>query len=171
MEWYDKICSSLYHPSLYNIRPKPFDSFKHFKSGEMFTMCGELFCFLFSSSVHRNQNMFNADCLYLFGLVMCLNRLLSSTHTINSLKILKSDLAYYISKVQSLFPEYKGYHSVNFHLILHLCDQILLYGPIMGWWSMIFERLQFKLLEQIRSPKNPLVRIHTYTYTYTKTYV
>ena len=159
MNQYDSICESLYHPSLYHIRPKPFDSFKHFKSAEMFTMCGELFIFLFTSSIHEEQREFDPNCGYLFGLIMCLNRLLGSTHTIYSLDILQQDLAYYISKLQVFFPDFKGFHSVNFHLILHLTDQIKLFGPINGWWSMIYERLQFKLLEQIRSPKKPTVRL------------
>jgi hypothetical protein len=53
------------------------------------------------------------------------------------------------------YDKSKWFHSLNSYLILHLPDHIKDFGPVMGWWSMIFERLQFVLKKKCHSPKKP----------------
>ena len=76
------------------------------------------------------------------------------SHTNESLDALMFDLAASISLLQ-FYDKSKWFRSLNMHLILHVVDQIRDFGPVMGWWSMIFERLQYLLKKKCHSPKKP----------------
>jgi hypothetical protein len=49
----------------------------------------------------------------------------------------------YRQELQTLFPGYKE-HSIH-HMVLHIGDFLLMYGPVHGWWAFPYERMIGKL--------------------------
>jgi len=45
----------------------------------------------------------------------------------------------WVSKVRVLHPKSKL--SLNYHMAIHICDFLQLYGPVRSWWCFPFERL------------------------------
>lgn len=45
----------------------------------------------------------------------------------------------WVSKVRVLHPKSKL--SLNYHMAIHLCDFLQLFGPVRSWWCFPFERL------------------------------
>ncbi|KAJ7186299.1 hypothetical protein GGX14DRAFT_374839 [Mycena pura] len=49
----------------------------------------------------------------------------------------------YRARLQELFPEYRCHP--NHHLALHIPEFLMLFGPVHGWWTFPFERINGKL--------------------------
>ncbi|KAJ7153126.1 hypothetical protein C8R43DRAFT_832523, partial [Mycena crocata] len=49
----------------------------------------------------------------------------------------------YRVRLQALFPQYKCHP--NHHLALHIPEFLMLFGPVHGWWTFPFERMNGKL--------------------------
>jgi hypothetical protein len=96
--YFDELGSQIKMPSRYRIpyviiRKK---SISPIKTADKFTLCSELFVFLYSSTITRDCPGFHPRMAALHGFVICLHRLISGSFTEDSLKSLEQDLALYI---------------------------------------------------------------------------
>ena len=151
---FDDICSKLKFPSHYPMMSKPLFRRSYLKCAEKILLCSELLVYLI--------RMIFEDCQevsILCNFILCLNELCCGSHTVHSLIALEQRLAECITVLQMNNPEDPLFGGINFHLVMHLPYQIRLFGPISGWWSMIFERKGYELKQMIHTGKNSEVRI------------
>lgn len=113
--FFDRLCSSMTFCSNYVVPYCPLEKSSHTKSGDKFTLCSEVFIFLLSSTITEQCPGFTHYLAALYGLVLCLQRLMSTTHTLASLDTLEQDIAYFVTLLQ-LRDTYKTFSFINFHL-------------------------------------------------------
>jgi hypothetical protein len=113
--FFDRLGSSLKMPSQYSIPNYIIQKDSNTKSGDKFTLCSEIFIFLYSSTVTRVCPGYHNRMAALFGFVLCLHRTMCSSHTQASLDELQRDIVYFITVLQ-LYDPNKTFSFINFHL-------------------------------------------------------
>ena len=150
---FDDICSKIRFPSNYPLMAKPLFRKSYLKCAEKICLCSELLVYLVRMIYDDCEDISN-----LCSLILCLNELCCGSHTIDSLSNLEHRLAECITILQIANEDDPLFGGINFHLVMHLPQQIRLFGPISGWWSMIFERKGYELKQMIHTGKNAEVR-------------
>jgi len=116
--YFDKLGAELMTPSQYRIPSFLLENRSHLKTGDKFSLCSEILIFMLSSTrtpSWKNSKHNAGRWFALFGLILCLNRLMCSSHTVESLEKLEIDLSFYITLLQAL-DKTKTFRFINFHL-------------------------------------------------------
>jgi hypothetical protein len=56
----------------------------------------------------------------------------------------------------------KHLHTISYHLLLHVCDDILIWGPTKSTWMYVFERYVGYLVKTIRNRRSPEASLINY---------
>ncbi|KAJ6601490.1 hypothetical protein B0H10DRAFT_1674028, partial [Mycena sp. CBHHK59/15] len=68
----------------------------------------------------------------------------SRTTSRNNAQAFEDHMVAYRVRLSALFPDYKCHP--NHHMALHIPEFLRWFGPVHGWWTFPFERLNGKLL-------------------------
>ena len=112
--FFDRLGAQLMTPSQYSLPSFILENRSHLKTGDKFSLCSEIFIFLLSSTRTQSCKNYHAGRWFsLFGLILCLQRLMCGSHTIASLDKLETDLSFYICLLQAL-DKTKTFRFINF---------------------------------------------------------
>jgi hypothetical protein len=94
----------------------------------------------------------------------CISRLIQYKTMHMELKGLKKHIERVMLRVELHVPI--TLHTISFHLLLHVCDSLLQWGPAKSTWMYVFERYVGKIVKTIRNRRSAeasLINFHMLT--------